>query len=336
MTRFVYNRDGSSSQDVLNGIANVLEKGRASKSQCLDARLLTEEILCKLIHVTAPEESYEIVAGRHLGGFYIDISAKGRRLDLDYDNPDDFGLSILANNREKITHKYRCGTNHIRIMVRQAFSPMYILSAAMILLGAIVGLWSHYQYGRPLEECSSVLGLFAINTYLPFTEIVNCFTAPLAMFSIFWLVVKYMKNWDRRDNPILFFYLFSSVVAVSIPLSILLPLSYENGETDSALLPEMLLNNGAFQDMFSIIPENFLSPLMTGNPLQLIFVAIFCGAAVLTGNIDTSLGNLVKGLRDLFCQMFRILYAFYPFVLFLVSVDVFDFQDSKQFGYFWS
>ena len=119
-------------------------------------------------------------------------------------------------------------------------------------------------------------------------------------------------------------YLMTTVIAVLLALGIsrvLQPGAFgfalAMGENTGALSVDLNIDTSLLHTIINIVPSNYLSPFLESNTLQIIFLAVLCGAAVgLAGEHTATLQEIFEAFNSLFLTITTLLSRLIPLVVF--------------------
>ena len=265
--------------------------------------LMTEELIPQFVESAVEGGELRISIRKFLGDLSVTITAEGSRFDpFDFETDGQFMSdtmsdkdsqrairSILLKSLEndlKVTH--RNGVNYARISVGQSEQTRLYLTAIAAFLGIILGVLMKGVFPSTFTEGLDFYVLTPIKTM--FFNGLQIIIGPVIFFSIVSCFAQFkdLSELGRIAGKVMGFYLTTTALAVSI--SMLLSKTISPGEFGAALTSldivtddvtvDTMVDTSIRSTIINIVPNNFLSPILNGNMLQIIFLAVLCGIAV--------------------------------------------------------
>lgn len=284
-------------------VESTLRELRVDNKLAMRTVLMTEELIPQFIENSVPGGELRINVRKSLGEVSVTIVSEGEQFD-----PFEFGAegSLLSDEVSDKDKQYvirsillkslendlkvanRNGVNTARIAVGQSEKTRLYLTAGAAVIGILIGILMkavilpNYAQGLDFYFLTPIKTMFfnalkIIIGQVVFFSIVSCF----AQF-------KDLSELGRIAGKVMGFYLTTTVIAVGI--SIALTKVFSPGEFGAALNSAVSLTQdvdvGAVVDtsirstIINIIPNNFLSPILEGNMLQILFLAVLLGVAI--------------------------------------------------------
>ena len=277
------------SQDV----SDFLEKNKVDPGSILRFRLTLEEILLKYCERFGEQAGFRLKFVTYFHRLRIELSVVGAAFDpFEGDEEECMILRGLMLNMGALpAWQYKNGKNIIVFTPpKEPFSHTTRLLwsiAAAFLLGAVgrflpadTRIFLSEQVVSPLTD--TFMGLLtAISGPIIFLSILGSITGMGDMETL-------GKIGKKTISVSLFVTLLVSLLAFLLMLPFLGMQSGGGGHFDPSTLIAMLLD---------IVPDNFFTPFTEGNPMQIIFVAVILGIALLF------LGNKVSAIASLITQL---------------------------------
>lgn len=308
-------------------IRALLTSMKATKREVTYALLLMEEILVRL-----HESSQEAVTARvrrFFGNVSISLVSYGEAYNpfaslesWDTESENYLRDMIFRAHKNDLSYTRRNGRNVVVLQAHRGESrAMYVTFAAM-LFGCVIGFgmkWLPSEVSKFISEniLSTVQTLFFNGIFL--------MLSPVVFFSVGASISNLSGGNEigRIGGKVLGSFLLTTVISILIGFGISAILFGKNMPP----LPEnlMALPEGMQQSadvsvsalLLSVVPGNFVRPLLENNMLQVIFIAVLAGLSML------ALGEKVEGLRSLFneandlcLKMMSMIIFFMPLVAF--------------------
>lgn len=277
------------SQDV----NDLMEKYKVEAESILRFRLTLEEILLKYREHFGEQAGFRLKYVSHFQRLRIELSVVGDAFDP-FESDEEEGMilrGLLSNMGALPVWQYKNGKNIIVFMPQKESvshtTKLLISIAAAFVLGGICQLFPvntraflSEQIVTPLTD--TFMGLLsAISGPLIFLSILGSITGMGDVETLGKIGKKTISN-------CLVVTLLISMLLFFTMLPFLGMQSGAGGHFDASTLIAMLLD---------IVPDNLFTPFTEGNPMQIIFVAVVVGIAMLF------LGNKVSAISSLITQL---------------------------------
>ncbi|MBQ9897105.1 MAG: dicarboxylate/amino acid:cation symporter [Synergistaceae bacterium] len=324
-----------------------LNRFKLDNKELINAQLMAEEALASLIaHADFNLNSFiKIKINKLFGDIKIELTVPGAEFDflgeqaaknfeLDDLEDEDFNFinNILLNAfKDKIKYKHvkaakNSGLNKIKIHASQSRYRNLYLTLTALILAAICGM-----------ILKNILSLKIINSLddnlltpfkTMFLNAVQIVIGPLVYFSIA-LCVSQFENFSelgRVGGKILKIFALSSCMAILIGMGIFNLLKF--AVPFAALGAQGSISAAAagfeFKNFIvNIVPDNFIKPFVELNVLQIIFMALVSGAAViLSGSYSQSLRNFFDSGCNLFSSITGLIMKLIPAGTFCVILSL--------------
>lgn len=311
--------------EVTEKIHDELLKTNANKKEVNRADLLIEETFMRLVE-NGNATTAKIKILRRFGDVSIKMETDGDEYnplvevtDFDEEDEDYFRTLILKANRAKMNYARKNEKNFVTIHVHDSSNKQIYYTLIGMIGGIIFGLLMK-------EFCSQeIISAFDSNIIKNFRTMflnaLNMMIAPVIFFSVISGVTSITNAADvgKIGGKLIGFYTFTTIIASALSVAIgyfifngevsRLGVSNGVGESQSVSLLSMLVG---------IVPKNLINPIVNGEMLQIIFVAVVFGICI------NKLGDSVKILHEFidamnnFClRMIMMIVSFIPLIAFL-------------------
>ena len=252
-------------------------------------RLSVEEVLLIWLDQLGEGAEGTFQCGKRLGRQYITISVKGAKVDpfKEQEQSAEFNtetdINILASLGLAPEYQYIGGENRVTLMPRKKRrNPMAVLGAA-IVFGIVCGLLGHLL---PAEIRMILADRILTPLFDAFTGILTALAGPMMFLSGIWSIYNIgdVATLGQIGKKMVGRYVGFVYVSLLICLGISLPfysVSTKVGTSGGAELA------GLFEMLLGIIPSNMLTPFTEGNTMQIMFLAVIIGLAMLVLNQKT-------------------------------------------------
>ena len=265
---------------------------RVEARTVLRTTLSAEEVLLKYRERFGAEASVTLQCAKHMGRAQVEIAVAGEPFDpFDETEEDSVLHGLLVNAGLEPVWAYRRGGNRV---VFSAQGKRRLSSLAQIVLALLGGL----GLGFAAAFLPNGTGLALSQKLLaPISSAIMGFLSAAAMLLIFLSVASGIcsmgdiSTFNRIGKKLITRLLVMLLPATAVAAVFLLPF-FRIG-TLGASAPEL---SAYFEMLLGIIPNNLVDPFLTGNTLQIIFLAACLSAALLV------LGIKASGVTELVTQ----------------------------------
>ena len=290
-----------------------LTEAGADRKDIIRIRLSLEEILEVWKRELGTAEVF-FRTGKKFGRQYIEFGVEGRQLDVMKEEEELFLCSrLLAQAGLNLVYTYQNGVNRLSINPpgkKQRGQILQLLLAILcaVVLGVLVrGLTDAYS-GRikmvtePLFQM--ILGLL------------RAISSPLIFLSVCWGIISIgdLSAVGRIGKKVTF-RLVTSTFLISIATALIIcwffPLTQGGAGNFSGGAADI------YQMLLDIVPSDIVSPFLDGNALQIIFLGICTGIALLV------LGDRVSDVQNIIVQANEVVQFFMSLIGKLVPLFVF-------------
>ena len=292
-------------------IRSFLEDRNLDSKEQLRIVMGAEEVLLNYRNAFGEDAVFTLDKGMSLGRKKVRLSVPGEKTDPFPDNeygPDEDAVmkNALIRMGRLPRWRYRRGANEVVFTPARRKLPeglhLVIAIAAAVILGMLVNI-APASVGSVLHD--GIIGPL-INTFLGF---LNAVAGPMVFLSVVWGInslgdastfSEVGRTLSLRFGAYLCLMTLAGAIA-GLPI-----FSLKFGETQGAGDFSAL-----YQMVLDIIPSNLFTPFSRGNTLQILFVAVIVGIAMLLVGKDTQsvadlteqLGFIVDGIMSVISRL---------------------------------
>ena len=294
------------------GEAGEFLKGRSCASkEVLRVTFSLEEVLLNYQRMLGPDAEFIMDTGSGLGRSRIRITVPGEETDPyadigSFSDEDTFIRNALNQMGRLPRWSYRRGANVILFTTDRKKMPEWmklcIAIATAVLFGLAIRLLPA-DIGALIRD-----GIVAplISTFLGF---LNAVAGPMIFLAVVWGIYSigdaatFSEVGKRlsRNAAVLLVAMTSAVALITMPL---FRLNYSGGKAGGDF-------SSLYQMVLDIIPSNLFTPFSRGNTLQILFVAVIVGIAMLligkntqaVAELAEQLGFIVNGIMNVISSL---------------------------------
>ena len=305
------------SNENINAAANeaqqFLSEVNVDGKDIIRIRLAMEEALLNYQGALSEAEPFSMRCVKRLGRLRIELSVPGPRYDpfAGEGEGGEILRSILAGMGVAPVWQYKNGVNQVVFTPRRRKPSQVLLLVASVVLAAVCGglctlLPEHIRNFLSIQLIAPVF-----NTFM---GLLTAIAGPMIFLSVVWGVYSIgdtatLSKIGKR--MILRFLLMSFLLTLLAGGAMLpfFPLAASGGSSlDSSQLLQMVLD---------IVPGNFFTPFTEANPLQIIFVAVVIGLAMLVlGAKVSSVASFVEQANSVVQLIMEAVSNLIPFFVF--------------------
>ena len=311
------------SDENIDAASEKIEKHLAAFSvdnrNVLRFRLMFEEILLNYRDHFGEENEFILRCEKRFSRPRIVIAVAGENLEpfASYENDEEYSSEtlrgMLANMGLAPSHRYKNGENIITLSPerkKRGSTVIWLLAAVVFAVAA--GLLCSLLP----ENVREILSVKVIEPVTgKFMGILSAISGPLIFLSVLWGIYSIgdIGSFGKIGKRMISRFLFMSALLLVI--------------VGFATVPFFVLNSGGgsqadfsdlYQMLLDIIPSNLIAPFIDGNTLQIVFIAVIFGTALLVLNDKTTVVSKVVEQLDYIVQfIMKCLNSFIPLIIFL-------------------
>lgn len=265
--------------DIIDEIRNDAVKNGFDKKEVTRIMLTLEEILIKFQNRFGEDTDMVLEGNLHSHKFGIKVkilSNSFNPFEMGAEEYNDILQSLLSGQGLAFQWSYRYGTNTLSYSFKKKRNHSTVIQLFASILASII--------------CATICGFLPDNIktfvtgnlisplYDTFIGLISFVSSPLVLLTVMWGVysigdVTSLSNIGKR---MIKRFLLLMATSAGITLLVVLPF-YELSPSDGKTYSFMNLYNM----VLDIIPDNIISPFLNSNTLQIIFIAIIIGIAML-------------------------------------------------------
>ena len=285
-------------------------------------RLAAEECLLFWLARGFKGASVRLSMGRRMLMPYIVLEIEGEALDPYRDESEDFGPfcgSILSNLRLRPDYSYDNGRNRILFRVQRKSLGQLAKLGLVIAASVVFGLLG--QVLLPEAFIEMLQKGVVVPVYDTFFNILGCIAGPMIFLSVAWGIygIGDAATLGRVGKRLMLSYVRVVFLAAAF-CAALFPLfgsglaSAAGQDAQVASIVELILG---------VFPSTIIEPFATGNTLQIIFLSIVIGIALLfLGRQTSSVAKAIEQVNYLVQFLMDFISRLVPAVIFLVILNL--------------
>lgn len=231
-----------------------------------------------------------------------------------------FGDSILKNLGLSPEYYYSENTNTYQFRISdKSVNPITKLAIAVVL-AVVVGLAGNLF--APASFIDGINNNFLTPLHNTFLNMLGCIAGPMIFLSVAWGIygIGDAATLKKVGKKLLRGYVgsvFASTIIFSLFFLLFFGLKLSSKNTGVSELSSVL------NMLLGIIPKNIFSPFTEGNTLQIIFLAIVIGIALLfLGKKTTAVTVAVEQINLIVQYLIELISKLVPYFIFVVLVEL--------------
>ncbi len=330
-----FNLNAGNFSDMQETLDAQLTQAKIEQKDALRAELLVEEIFWRMVNFGKVAQVKVQVVKKFFGGVQIQMTAQGAPYnplvevsDWDEDDEEFYRTLILKANRQKMNWHHKNNLNVVTINVQNESNRQLKLTLTGMLGGIICGfLMKEFVAPETISLLSDNL-ITPINTM--FLNALSMVIAPVIFFSITSGIIGMGAGAGvgRIGSKLMSLYLSTSVIAACIGLLVAWLFFRSDvpqvGEISSVADNVSTYEFSWIEFIVGIIPSNLVNPIINGNLIQVIFIAVLFGITL--NNLDNRakpIRELVSSFNEFFMKIVNMIIFFVPLIVFLAMATLF-------------
>ena len=296
-------------------VGNFLVSAGVERREALRIKLTLEEALLQYQEKFGTDAGFSLRLVKRLSSIRIELIVPGESYDaLGRDREeDDVIRGLLAGVGLAPAWSYKSGRNHIIFTPKKKPLSSTMKMIAAIVLAVITGVLLNLL---PESIRTGVNDLLLTPVSNALTGLISAVSGPLIFLSVLGSICS-MGNMDTfgkigtKTIKVILFYMTVIGLLMTAFGSLFYPIQWGSvGATSFSQVLDLV---------YDIIPSNLFEPFITGNTLQMIFVAIMVGLSMLVFSTRVSrIFELVEQLSALVQNIMSTLSAMLPVLIFLI------------------
>ena len=332
----IIHNDRQELQKALQYVEEELKKYNLNRREATMTMLMAEESLVCMMSHTEEQEKIEIVFKKLFGNISLNISARGEAFNMSEESVligdmDFEGVSgdaeaairnlIIRSQSDIFQYKNRLHQNTIRLVVKRSERMQLYLTLGAMLLAVILGII--FKLSLPASAQNMLNEYLLTPVKVMFLNALKMIVGPVVFFSIVTCLSQFdsIQDLGKIGLKVMGMYLFTTLLAVTIGIGVFELIqpgdaSLSQYVTDAASKTIETAGNtniSLLDTVVNIVPSNIVKPFLEADMLQIIFIAIICGAAVgMIGDYSKGLKTLFESFNILFLKITTLIVKFIP------------------------
>ena len=308
---------------------------KTDRKNALRYRLSVEECMLYWMEHGCAGNEVRLHMGFRLLSPFIMVEAEGKPLDPYRSETEDFGSycsGILSNMGLAPEYNYDGTYNKLFFRIPRKQPNQIIVLAFVISIAALVGILGLNFMPEGLRD--TLLNGIINPIYDTFFKILSCIAGPMIFLSVTWGIygIGDSATLGRVGKRLMLHYFSMTLLAAACSV-ICFPLF---GNQLTQVSGEGSQLSAIAKLILGIFPANIVEPFSTGNTLQIIFLAVVIGIAMLfLGQKTTAVARAVEQVNYLVEFLMKLISRLVPFVIFLVIINLIWSGNLASFGTIW-
>ncbi len=285
-------------------------------------RLFVEDCLLFWLDNGCEGKKIKLVTGRRIRRNIIRIEMEGESINPLEEGLEGFGSfcnGILSSLNLKPDYSYSGNKNRLEFNVQKKSMGMFAIMGISIISAILIGVLG--KFFVPYDVLSFIRDIIINPINVLFYKVLGCVAGPMIFLSVCWGIygIGDVETFGRIGKKILLSFIgltFSSTLFGAV-FSFL-------------FFSNMGFGTGAgtqFQSVMDlitgIIPSNIFDPFINGNILQIIFLGLIIGMALLVlGKQSKTIVSAVEQLNSIVNLIMGIIGKTIPYVIIVVIVEL--------------
>ena len=259
-------------------IEGFLSQNKVEGKNIIRIKLAAEETLLKLQEKFGEQAAFSLKCVKRLGSLKVEIILAGERFDPFEQQEDEYDSDVLRSMLSYMgiapAWQYKNGLNIVTFTPKKKkpsqMKQMVVAILLALVMGGISNLVPDIMYFISLQIITPIF-----NTFM---GLLTAISGPMIFLSVTWGIYSIgdTSTFGKIGKRMIIRYIVMTLIVTSVVLLAYIPFfDIQQGSGGAFNFSEL------FDMILDIIPNNFFTPFTEGNPLQIIFVAVAVGLAVL-------------------------------------------------------
>ncbi len=299
---------------VSNASGEILSEWRVEAGNMIRVRLAVEETLLKYQEIFGEECVFSKKFSRRFHRIRLEFFLEGERFDpfaMEDGSESEILRGLLANMGVLPVWQYKNGVNLIiftpKKKKRSQMTSLFLSVVLAFLAGGLCRL-------LPAAVQNFLVNDFIGPIFNRFMGLLSAIAGPMIFLSVAWGIYSIgdTATMGRVGKKMIGRFLLMSVLLTLPACIVMMPFfSLKSGGGGAFDFSEL------FQMVLDIVPGNFFTPFTEGNPLQIIFVAVMIGIAMLLlGSKATAAAAFVEQSNYIVQLIMEAVSSFVPLFVF--------------------
>lgn len=312
-------------------VEKFLTEKKVAQKDVLKIRLGVEETLIKYKEYFGEDTKFNLRCTKRLGNIKTSIAVKGLMYDPyakveEEDDEDQFMRHAIFSNSGAPRWRYSNGLNIYTFDAVKKTLPSWVNLCIAIVLAVICGL----ALKAAPENVSSLICVDILTPLMDcFMNLIKSVASPMILLAVIWGMYSIGDATTfgiiGKTYTIRLLLYFNAIVAFSGLLAVvMLPLKSGAAQSSFDFSP-------IYQLILDIVPTDIVSPFADGNTLQVFFLGVVIGLALLVAGEKTRIvAAAVEELNMLVQMIMSVIAKFIPIFVFGSLVNIFVLNDFSQ------
>lgn len=284
--------------------------------------MTVEEILFKSMNAGNDGVDIKLSMGKKFMSFFITLELGGEVYNVYSEQESEQGVlggSILKSLGLSPEYKFTGSVNRYAFRIRRRSTSPFVSLAIAAVLAAIIG---SLGYLLPDAARMTLLDKLLIPLNDTFLDLLGCIAGPMIFLAVAWGIygigdAAALKNIGKK---LCGSYIGTSCIAATLLCLLAIPL-FDLHFTAASGTGSGL--SDAFAMILGIVPKDIFSPFVNGNTLQIIFIAVVIGIAMLfLGQKTDFVAKVVEQINYIVQFLIEAISKLVPVFIFIVLLKL--------------
>ena len=317
-----YPLNSASVDAIAEQVEQYLSQLKMERRNRLRIRLSIEEILLKWQEAFGEEAVCTFRSGVRFGRPFLALELPGKPMDpLECtDETEEWSRHMLGNIGLCPVYSYEKGKNILLLRLKKPKGNPLVSLLSCVALALAVGLLG--RLALPEALISTLLEKLISPVYETFLGVLGSIAGPMVFLAVSWGIYSIgdLSVLGRIGKRMLGRYIGMTALmtAFAALVSLLMfRLGFSTGESSASQLWSILYL------LLDIFPDNIISPLLEGNTMQIILMAVMIGAALLVlGKQTRAVAGLIEQINYVVQFLVELISRLVSFFIFIVLVQI--------------
>lgn len=295
-------------------VAEFLEKNKAEKKDILRTKLALEDTLINYRDTLGEETVCNIKCVSRFGRLRVELSVNGEMFDVFASADEDgFSVKLMAGIGMAPVWQYKNGQNIVIFTPKKKKPSQMVYIAAAIVMAVVLGILTRFL---PETAQTFITDTVLTPVFDTFLGLLNGVASIMIFLSVVWGICSIgdMSALSVIGKKMISRMLMMMVIIPSVFTACILPLfSFASGDDSGGVKI-----SGLFDMLLGIIPTNMITPFVEGSFLQIVFIGVMVGIAILVlGNKTSVITSFIEQANVLIQLILEFICSFVCVVIFI-------------------
>lgn len=284
--------------------------------------MTVEEILLKMSDGGNDGAEVRLSMGKKYLSWFVSLEIDGEALNVFAETENEQGAlssGILKNLGLSPDYSYSGKANRYTFRIRRKRKNPFVTLAIAVAAAFIIGALGYFIPEATRSACTELILIPLNDTFL---NLLGCIAGPMIFLAVAWGIygIGDAATLKRIGKSLCFSYIGVAALFTALICLLAFPafrLSFSSASDASSSLSALLTM------LLAIVPTDIFSPFTNGNTLQIIFLAVIFGIAMLfLGRKTDFVAHVVEQVNYIIMFLIEAISSLVPYFIFIVLLKM--------------